>query len=114
MLEALESAESKLREYYGRTDDNELSDIYAHGTILAPQHKLEFFRTKDWTGDYATAYLESLQGRVKAYQTDTHLLSIPQASVQTSALDKMLATTTESAQKQDELTRYLQAGKLLA
>jgi hypothetical protein len=36
MLEALESAESKLREYYGRTDDKELSDIYAYGTILAP------------------------------------------------------------------------------
>jgi hypothetical protein len=64
MLEALESAQSKLREYYGRTDENELGDIYAHGTILAPQHKLQFFQTKDWTGDYAASYLESLQHRI--------------------------------------------------
>ena len=36
MLEALESAENKLREYYAKTDNLELGDIYAHSTILAP------------------------------------------------------------------------------
>lgn len=36
MLEAFESAEVKLREYYGRTDDKDIHNIYAHGIILAP------------------------------------------------------------------------------
>ena len=48
MLEALESAESKLREYYAKTDNPELGDIYAHGIILAPEHKLQFFSGPDW------------------------------------------------------------------
>lgn len=113
MLEALESAEVKLREYYRRTDDKDLHDIYAHGTILAPQHKLQFFRTKDWSEEYATIYHESLQDWMKVYQTDSLLISRPQASVQASELDKMLAFETESTQDQDELTRYLQGGKLL-
>jgi hypothetical protein len=43
MLKALESAESKLREYYAMTDDLELRDIYAHGTILALELKAQFF-----------------------------------------------------------------------
>ena len=47
MLEALKSAETKLREYYSKTDNPELGDIYAHSTILAPQHKLQFFSGPD-------------------------------------------------------------------
>lgn len=113
MLEAFESAEVKLREYYGRTDDKDIHNIYAHGIILAPQHKLQFFRTKDWSGEYATVYHESLQDWMKVYQTDSLLISRPQASVQASELDKMFAFETESTQDQDELTRYLQGGKLL-
>jgi hypothetical protein len=49
MLTALQSAESKLREYYGRTIDPEISNIYAHSVILAPRHKLDFFCGRDWT-----------------------------------------------------------------
>jgi hypothetical protein len=113
MLEALESAESKLREYYAKTDDPELGNIYAHGTILAPQHKLQFFRGRDWIDqDYASLYLKSLQDRMKIYQTD-HLISKPQASIQASELDRILAIETESTQDQDELTRFLQGGKLI-
>ena len=40
MLKALKFSESKLREYYAKTDAKELSDIYAHGIILTPQYKL--------------------------------------------------------------------------
>jgi len=42
MLQALEYVETKLREYFTLTDDKDLSDIYAIGTILVPQHKLQF------------------------------------------------------------------------
>jgi hypothetical protein len=111
MLEALESAQSKLREYYGRTDENELGDIYAHGTILAPQHKLQFFQTKDWTGDYAASYLESLQHRMKTYQTNSDSTSKPQVSSQISDFDQWLTDTPTPAQEQDELSQYLQRGK---
>jgi hypothetical protein len=114
MLEALKSAESKLREYYAKTDDPELGDVYAHGTILAPQHKLQFFRGRDWTDqDYTSLYIQSLQDRMKRYQTDSHSLSKPQASVQASELDRILAVQTESTQDQDELTRFLQGGNLI-
>ena len=47
MLSALKAAEIKLSEYYRKTDEID-SDLYAIGTILAPQNKLEFFSTKDW------------------------------------------------------------------
>jgi hypothetical protein len=113
MLRALESAETKLREYYSRINNPELGNIYAYSIILAPQHKLEFFRGRDWIGqDYASLYLESFKDRIKEYQTEGDLISKPQASVQTE-LDSMLDMETESTQDQDELTRYLQGGKLL-
>jgi hypothetical protein len=113
MLEALKSAESKLREYYSRTDNPELGDIYAHSIILAPQHKLEFFRGQDWTDqDYASLYLESFKDRMKEYQTESDLISKPRASMETE-LDEMLNIEMRSIQDQDELTRFLQGGKLL-
>ena len=114
MLEALKSAESKLREYYSKTDDPELGDIYAHGTILAPQHKLQFFSSQDWIDkDYASLYLESFQDRMKAYQTESQILK-PQASIQASELDQLLAIRPRSTQDQDELTTFLQGGKLIS
>ena len=48
MLKALKSAKSKLREYYSRTDDPALSDIYTHSIILASGYKLQFFSGPDW------------------------------------------------------------------
>jgi hypothetical protein len=107
MLEALKLAKSKLREYYSRTDNLELSDIYARSIILAPQHKLEFFRGQDWTDqDYASLYLESFKDRMKEYQTESDLIPKPQASVQTK-LNKMLDIEIKSTQDQDELIRFL-------
>lgn len=112
MLEALESAETKLREYYAKTDDPELGDIYAHGIILAPEHKLQFFSGPDWQDkDYSSLYLKSFHDRIKAYQTESDLISKPQASVQTE-FDQMLRRKPLSTQDQDELTQFLQGGKL--
>ena len=67
MLKALKFSESKLREYYTKTDAKELNDIYAHGTILAPQYKLQFFKSKDWAGGWEASYHYSLQDRIKGY-----------------------------------------------
>ena len=50
---------------------------------------------------------------MKRYQTDSYSLSKPQASVQASELDRILAIQTESTQDQDELTRFLQGGKFI-
>jgi hypothetical protein len=75
---ALESAITKLREYYAKTDDPALGDIYAHGTILAPEHRLQFFSGPDWKDkDYASLYLESFKDRMKLYQIEGHMISNP-------------------------------------
>ena len=50
---------------------------------------------------------------MKRYQTDSYSLSKPQASVQASKLNRILAIQTESTQDQDELTRFLQGGKFI-
>lgn len=114
---ALESSITKLREYYAKTDDPALGDIYAHGTILAPEHKLQFFSALDWKDkdkdkDYPSLYLESFKARMKLYHTEGHMISKPQASARTE-FDQMIRRNPRSTQDQDELTRFLQGGKLL-
>ena len=46
MLAALHAAKTKLSQYYSMTDQIH-NDLYAIGTIIAPQQKLQFFSTKD-------------------------------------------------------------------
>lgn len=116
MLQALESARGKLREYYAMTYDQELGDIYAHGTILAPQHKIQFFQTDDWSDDdYATQYLLSLKDRMKAYQAHDYLATQPKflASAQATELDKALQNDGSFTERRDELTEYLKGGMVL-
>ena len=67
MLKALKFSESKLREYYTKTDTKELNDIYTYGIILTPQYKLQFFKSKDQTGGQEALYYYSLQDRIKGY-----------------------------------------------
>lgn len=71
MLAALNSSMDKLREYYTLTCKKELGDLYAIGTILSPQNKLQYFQTKDWKDqkiDYAALYRDSLNNWIKPYQ----------------------------------------------
>ena len=78
MLLALQAAASKLREYYSRTIDPALGSIYAHGTILAPQYKLQFFQSEEWQDDhidYAEIYRSSLQDLIRSYQQDDPISS---------------------------------------
>jgi hypothetical protein len=106
MLAALEVGERKLREYYARTDKPEAGNVYAHSTILAPKHKLQYFRRSEWAGgpersskSWANHYYDTLR---KPYAQ-----SFPQAS----ELDRMLDDENDADLGQDELTRYLQASK---
>lgn len=46
MLQALKATKTKLSEYYSKTDDIHY-DLYAIGTMMAPQNKLQFFSSKD-------------------------------------------------------------------
>jgi hypothetical protein len=50
MLQALEAGSEKLSVYYKATEQAHGS-LYAIGTILAPQHKLEFFAGPEWAGE---------------------------------------------------------------
>jgi len=75
MLQALEPAESKLREYYYMTDTKGLGDSFASSTILDPQYKLDFFKTSDWQDpetDYSSQYQEIMEERIKRYQDRLH------------------------------------------
>lgn len=116
ILEALRSAESKLREYYTMTDFQGLGDMYAIGTLLAPQYKLEFFQGPDWQDeekDYAAQYKKSLEDRIKEYQEKLYG-SISQAeglqyAKPTNELDLLLASKPPTPVS--ELTQYLKGGK---
>lgn len=120
MLTALYAAKDKLAYYYGKTDDID-GDILAIGTILAPQHKLQFF--KDWAEediDWASRYRKSCMDYFEPYKQQ-HIRRIGKAPAQDCedqaseiTLDMMIRPGESSqANQQDELTKYLDAGKYL-
>ena len=72
VLKALEAAKSKLSHYYAMTDDIP-GDLYAIGTIIAPQNTLKFFSTKEWEDpnqDWLTRYRNSLKDYLEPYKND--------------------------------------------
>jgi hypothetical protein len=118
MLSALQSARLKLSEYYGMTDEID-GDLYAIGTILAPQNKLEFFSTKDWEPHWRIRYRESLEEYLIPYQqrySESQPTSNGQSSVGGISDVNILLTPASSLQPQttahDELSRYLGSSKL--
>jgi hypothetical protein len=118
MLSALKQAKLKLSEYYSMTDDIH-DDLYAIGTILAPQNKLHFFSTKEWEPCWRVRYRKSLEDYLVPYQqrySDTQPISNGHSSAdQISDID-MLITSATSFQPQtnahSELTRYLGSSML--
>lgn len=118
MLSALKAAEIKLSEYYRKTDEID-SDLYAIGTILAPQNKLEFFSTKDWEPHWRPRYRRALETYVQPYQqrySETQSTSTAQSSAEGISEVDILVTSAASLQPQttanDELSQYLGSGKL--
>lgn len=120
MLTALQAAKTKLSYYYSMTDDID-GDLYAIGTIIAPQHKLQFFSSKDWDEpgqDWRGRYRKSLGDRLELYkQRPADLPSSSEAPPSAHVQDELaLICDVEeseegSGREQDELTQYLESGK---
>jgi hypothetical protein len=115
MLSALLAAKDKLSSYYGETD-NAYGDLFAIGTILAPQNKLQFFNDKDWGSDLREKYRQSFETYAEPYKERLSTTrSSPQASssgAQTSKIDALFALDfNPSLVYGDELTQYLKSGK---
>jgi hypothetical protein len=55
MLKVLAYAKDKLSEYCSATDTIG-DDLYAIGTIIAPQNKLEFLQTSEWESEWHIRY----------------------------------------------------------
>ena len=94
MLSALHAAKDKLSSYYGETD-NAYGDLFAIGTILALQNKLQFFNDKDWGSDLCEKYRQSFETYAEPYKERLSTTrSSPQASssgAQTSKIDALFA-----------------------
>jgi hypothetical protein len=119
MLAALNSSMDKLREYYTLTCNKELGELYAIGTILSPQNKLQYFQTKDWKDqkiDYAALYRESLNDWIKPYwlsETQQPPLQI-QKSTHSNMLSLLLSenqTEMPAPTVQGEVDRYCDSGR---
>jgi hypothetical protein len=117
MLTALGAAQHKLSSYYSQTDHMR-GNLFATGTILAPQHKLQFFKGKDWGTSFRQQYRQSLERYLEPYKEriSADRLSPHRSSSITQSLDAhlemMLEPSKPSTEKQnDELQRYLESGK---
>ncbi|EED18941.1 hypothetical protein TSTA_126490 [Talaromyces stipitatus ATCC 10500] len=100
MLSALHAAKEKLSVYY-REIDKVYGDLFAIGTILAPQNKLQFFNNKDW-GPELRLYKERLSATQGSPQ-------IPSLGVQTSKIDALFAPDFNQLVSSDEATQYLES-----
>jgi hypothetical protein len=117
MLAALSAAKDKLSQYYSQTDHIR-GDLFAIGTILAAQHKLQFFNGKDWDTSYRNQYRQSLERYLEPYKERVSAnQTLPQGSSSISQsldiqLEMMLEPASVSIENQnDELKRYLESGK---
>jgi hypothetical protein len=127
MLTSLEAAKNKLSVYYKDTNHMD-GDLYAIGTILSPQDKLQFFSTPDWDleeggVDYRATYRQSLESSLEKYcenlAHEQQILGAPPINTATDEFD-LACVRDESQQSQipqrvqsDELTRYLDSSKCL-
>ena len=114
MLEALQAAQQKLRDYYSETD-NIRGDLYAIGTIIAPENKLQFFMTDDWSDQWRQRYRQSFKDYLVPYQSrlaNGHDSTPSQSSTRVgSRLEMMLKGKRQQAAPRDEVTQYLDSGK---
>lgn len=117
MIRALEAGKTKLSVYYTQTDQMH-SNLYAIGTILAPQHKLQFFSSKEWGNDseWRLKYKEDLQKFIEPYRSRSKTplpLNIPRQN--TNDMEDLFSEDRSQHFDadlgfDDELTRYLESG----
>lgn len=122
MLCALHAGKEKLAVYYAKTEQIH-GNLYAIGTILAPQHKLQFFSKKDWADnnfEWRTQYKQYLERYLEPY-SQRQSENQPHISVKSSnhtgddmeclfAEDMPQASAQPKLSFHDELTRYLESG----
>lgn len=128
MREALEAGSKKLSVYYNQTE-NIHGNLYAIGTILAPQYKLHFFSKPDWSDDnyrWRATYREYIERYIEPYKQRQLEGKLPQNSLPSSRKkddmellfddDEPPAAPVHSHPNQtkasfdDELTHYLDSG----
>jgi hypothetical protein len=122
MLQALNAGREKLSAYYQRTEEVH-GHLYAIGTILAPKHKLAFFKGPEWEGDDAdwhNVYERSLHRYLEDYskrQPNTVSLQKGKAPMRIgSSFESLLAKDRPKTPPQpktgwrDELQSYLNLG----
>jgi hypothetical protein len=121
MLRALYAGKEKLTVYYAKTEQIH-GNLYAISTILAPQHKLQFFSKKDWADnnfEWRTQYRQYLERYLEPY-SQRQSEKQPHISVTSNhtgddmeclfAEDMPQASTQPKLSFHDELTRYLESG----
>lgn len=120
MKSALDRAQDKLTEYYGKTYDIP-GDLYAIATILGPRNKLEFFTTSEWEPHWAPRYKKSLEAYIQPYrqryEEAQSTLTLPPTTQDVSDIDILLRSTISLQSKAtapDELPRYLGSSKLIS
>jgi hypothetical protein len=122
MLRALHAGKEKLTIYYAKTEQIH-GNLYAIGTILAPQHKLQFFSQKEWADnnfEWRTRYRQRLEKYLEPYsqqQINNYQPSTVKPSSYTGddmeslfTEDMPQAPTQPMLSYHDELTRYLESG----
>jgi hypothetical protein len=118
MLRALIAGKEKLSVYYAKTEQVH-GDLYAIGTILAPQHKLQFFTSQEWGGkdnEWQTRYRKSLEDLIEQYKqeaSDIQIQSQPKSLQYDKGIIEEMFEEEEAKdidQSFDELTRYLNTG----
>jgi hypothetical protein len=119
MLAALHAAKKKLSQYYSMTDQIP-SDLYAIGTIIAPQQKLQFFSGKDWDdpvtdwrGRYRASierYLAPYQQRISDTQSPAKIQPLATAISELEMICEPESSQRSTISQQDELSLYLDSG----
>lgn len=117
-LSALKAAKDKLSAYYSKTSQDH-GYLYAMGTILAPQHKLQFFSDKAWSDnnyEWREKYVNYLRDYIKPYEqrVSNQLSGSGQQSqpIHRSEIEFLLASTesTSILNEKNEVTKYLDTG----
>lgn len=124
MLHALHAGRDKLKIYYTKTQEIH-GNLYAVGTILAPQYKLKFFSGGEYGDDgesrarykeYLRQYLEPYQRRLSESQRPPIPSSPPNDNDFDDLFDEDMPRNSqqEKVNSNNELTDYLETGKYLA
>ncbi|OQE51538.1 hypothetical protein PENNAL_c0506G01004, partial [Penicillium nalgiovense] len=113
ILTALKAARQKLRDYYAKTEDMH-GHLYAIGTALAPDTKLQFFSGSKWEDSWRGIYRQSIEDYFEPYKqnlAETQESAHDQSSIMiNSEIDILLnGPSHQPSGQRDELKQYLES-----